>query len=322
VNRPRLAPNWTTLAGAIEGVLEAMAAPLPRHAVMGLTGCAFTFALARGETGVAGAAGIHAFDTIRLEERLARTGVRFERFLGGRAERRDAIAWMTARTARGTPVVAWALRLREWGIVQAVDEAAQTFAVDDLLTPEVGPSAAWDDWPWAGERVDLLAPVGHGVEEDALEAVAAALRDAAAFLSGEIRPEGMPSGADALEEWAAAFEEGRPIDRSGNAYCLAALEAARSDGAAFFEELAQALSNTAEPLRRAAAALRREAAELSQLVTLFPYPAGGAGALTSPGMRRIAAAVLRRAARWEREAAQAAAAAAAGLSSASGSSAG
>ena len=36
----RLAPNWTSAAGALEGVLEFLGAPLPRHAIMGLTGLA------------------------------------------------------------------------------------------------------------------------------------------------------------------------------------------------------------------------------------------------------------------------------------------
>jgi len=302
---PRLAPNWTTLAGAVEGVLAALGVPLPRHAVMGLTGCAFAFALAESEAGAASPAGLHAFDTWRLGERLARTGVRFERFAPNDADPHEAIAWIASRTERGVPVIAWALRLREWGIIREVDQASETFTVDDLLSPEVGPTAAWADWPWGGERIDLLAPVEAVAAEDAAEdLVIDSLRDAAALLEGRIRPAGLPTGAEALEAWARAFEEGRAIDRSGNAHCLAALLAARSDGATYFSELGEALPEASEPLQAAAEGLRREAAELAQLVTLFPYPAGGAGALASAGIRRIAAAALRRAADWERQAAQ------------------
>lgn len=311
----RLAPNWTTLAGAVEGVLAALGAPLPRHAVMGLTGCAFAFALAGGEAGTASPAGIHAFDTWRIDDRLARTGVRFERFAPRDADRREAIAWIAARTERGLPVIAWAVRLREWGIIREVDRASETFTVDDLLTPEVGPTASWDEWPWGGERIDLLAPAEAVPAEDAVASVIGSLRDAAALLDGRIRPAGLPAGAEALEGWAKALDERCEIDRSGNAHCLATLLAARSDGSAYFEELAEALPEASEPLRAAAAALRHEAAELAQLVTLFPFPAGGPGALASAGIRRIAAAALRRAAGWEREAARAAREAAAILES-------
>ncbi len=41
----KLAPNWTSAAGALEGILAHLGQPLPRHAIMGLTGHAWHFCL-------------------------------------------------------------------------------------------------------------------------------------------------------------------------------------------------------------------------------------------------------------------------------------
>lgn len=302
VKEPPLAPNWTTLAGAIETVLEAVGVPLPRHAVMGLTGFAFTFAFVEGREGSPAPASIHAFDGYNLEARLLRTGVRFERFVGGPEARQEALEWVAARAGRGVPVIAWALRLREWGIVVRCDREAASFEVADLLTPEVGPTVGWEEWPFAGERFDLLAPV-ESTEPEAATVVREALEDAARFLEGTVPSLDLAAGAVALEAWADALAAGHAIDRSGNAYCLAALHAARSDAARFCEDLAESFAPAAAGLAAAARALRSEASELSRLLTLFPYPGGGPGALASEGMRRSAAAALRRAADLERAAA-------------------
>ena len=37
----QLAENWTSAAGAAQGILDYLGTPLPRHAVMGLTGHAW-----------------------------------------------------------------------------------------------------------------------------------------------------------------------------------------------------------------------------------------------------------------------------------------
>lgn len=302
LNELPLAPNWTTLAGAVETVLEAVGVPLPRHAVMGLSGFAFTFAFVEGREGSPAPASIHAFDGYDLEARLLRTGVRFERFVGGPEARREALEWVAARAERGVPVIAWALRLREWGIVVRCDRETESFAVADLLTPEVGPTVGWEEWPFAGERVDLLAPV-ECTDPDASTVVREALEDAVRFLEGAVPSVNLAAGAVALEAWAHALAAGHAIDRRGNAYCLAAVHAARSDAARFCEEIAESFPPAAAGLAAAAHALRSEASELSRLVTLFPYPTGGPGALASEGLRRSAAAALRRAADLERAAA-------------------
>jgi hypothetical protein len=95
------------------------------------------------------------------------------------------------------------------------------------------------------------------------------------------------------------------VDRAGNAYTLAVLQAARVDGAAFLVDVAAAIPEIAEPLGVAAGALREEATALSPLLTLFPFPPGGHGNVANAGLRRAAAMVLRRAAGHERVASEA-----------------
>jgi hypothetical protein len=95
------------------------------------------------------------------------------------------------------------------------------------------------------------------------------------------------------------------VDRAGNAYTLAVLQAARLDGADFLADLALALTDIAEPLAAAERAIRDEAQALSPLVTLFPFPSGGHGNVANAGLRRGAAMALRRAAAHERTAATA-----------------
>ena len=95
------------------------------------------------------------------------------------------------------------------------------------------------------------------------------------------------------------------MDRAGNAYTLAVLQAARMDGAAFLRDLAESVPPLAEPLERAEQATREVTQALSPLLTLFPFPAGGHGNVANPGLREAAANALRRAAGHERRAAQA-----------------
>ncbi|MGI8424988.1 MAG: hypothetical protein ACR2NO_12900, partial [Chloroflexota bacterium] len=94
-------------------------------------------------------------------------------------------------------------------------------------------------------------------------------------------------------------------DRTGNAYTLAVLQAARIDGAAFLADVAAAMPDIAAPIASAERALRDETQALSPLLTLFPFPSGGHGNVSTPGLRRGAAMALRRAAAHEREAAAA-----------------
>ncbi|MCC7366241.1 MAG: hypothetical protein IT303_17930 [Dehalococcoidia bacterium] len=306
----RIAANWTSAAGALEGILAYVGAPLPRHAVMGLTGHAWHFCLGTKEGVAALPSGPAAVDRAALPHRYARTGQRWERFAARAAgpdelaaARAGAAAWAKGHLDAGRPLIGWDLHLHEHGVIYGYDDARGGLLADDILTPEVGPLVRWEDWAPLGE-IELLAPVG-AFEPDPDEVLAGALETAIACFEGRDGPEGdtQPRGADGIAAWADVLDGAGEVDRAGNAYTLAVLQAARLDGITFLEDLAGGIPELAGPLGGAARALREETKALAPLLTLFPFPTGGHGNVANPGLRRAAAMALRRAANHEREAA-------------------
>jgi hypothetical protein len=304
IDGPRIAENWTSAAGALEGILAFLGAGLPRHAVMGLTGHAWHLCLGTREGVVALPSGPGDLDWAAMVERYARTGWRWERFAGDTGERERAVAWALAHLHAKRPLIGWDFHLHEFAVVRGFDDARRAWLVDDLLSADYGPSVALDEWPSLG-RIELFAPV-EAVEVDGLAAVEGALETALACFAGEDGPaDGQPRGTAALDAWAAALDGDAEVDRPGNAYTLAVLQAARSDGAAFVADIAAAIPDLSGPLGAAEAALREETKALAPLLTLFPFPSGGHGNVANPGLRQAAAMALRRAAGHERRAAEA-----------------
>lgn len=305
-----MATNWTSAAGAVEGVLHYLGLPLPRYAIMGLTGHAWHLCLGSREGVVALPSGPADLDWEPMAQRYARTGVRWERFGGefpggeqGEAIRRAAVEWAIERLDAGRPLVGWDFHLHEFAVVYDYDRAQEAFFVDSVLTQEVGPIAHWRDWPTrATGRIELLAPK-ETFEPDPMETVVKALETALEFFAGGGGDDSQPRGTGALDAWADAFEGSTEVDRAGNAYTLAVLQAARLDGADFLASLAENLPPLEEPLRAAERAIRDETKTLAPLLTLFPFPTGGHGNVQHPGLREAAATALRKAAGHERAAA-------------------
>jgi len=308
----RLAPNWTSAAAALEGILEHLGQPLPRHAVMGLTGHAWHLCLATKGDVVALPSGPADLDWEAMVRRYERTGFRWERF-GGElpAEapwdemRGAAVEWAAGHLDAGRPLIGWDFHLHEHGIVYGYDRARAGFLVHDMLTEELGPFVKWEVWPTAAiGKLELFAPV-EPVEVDAVEAIGEALETAMAAFDGlDGPPDGQPRGTAALDAWADAFDGETEVDRAGNAYTLVVLQAARMDAAAFLADVADSIPELAEPLGTAAASIREQVKALSPLITLFPFPSGGHGNVANAGLRRAAAMALRRAAQHERAAAE------------------
>ena len=304
-----LKPNWTTAAGALEGVLTAEGLELPRHAVMGLTGHAWHLCLASEGDVTALPSGPHDLDWGAMVERYARTGLAWER-LGRRARgvelavaRDEAIAWARERLDAGVPLIGFDLQIHEFAIVRGYSVERGGFLVESAVSEEMGGFAPWSDWPTPSIGiVELFAPVGPS-DPDPEEAVVGALQTAVELMSGGGGASAHPRGTAALEAWADAFEGTGEIDRAGNAYTLAVLQAARTDGAAFLGDLAEAVPGLAIPLIHAQRAVLDVTQALSPLLTLFPFPAGGHGSVSNPGLREAAANALRRAAAHERRAA-------------------
>ena len=304
-----LRPNWTTAAGALEGVLAAEGLELPRHAVMGLTGHAWHLCLACEGGITALPSGPHDLDWGAMVERYARTGLEWERF--GRREqgkeleaaKAEALEWARERLDEGIPLIGFDLQVHEFAIVTGYDGERGGFLVESAVSEEMGSFAQWDEWPSLG-IIELFAPVGPSDLDPEL-AVLGSLRTAVDMLRGAGGGSDQPRGTPALEAWADALDGDGEVDRAGNAYTLAVLQAARTDGAAFLHDLSESVPPLAEPLERAERAMRDLTQALSPLLTLFPFPAGGHGNVANPGLREAAANALRRAAGHERRAAEA-----------------
>ena len=301
-----LAPNWTSAAGALEGILQYLDAPLPRHAIMGLTGHAWHFCLGTREGVTALPSGVSDLDWEAMVTRYALTGYLWLRFAGPATPEghEAAIAWATGHLDAGRPLIGWDFHLHEHAIVDGYDRARQGFFVQDILSEEVGPFVPWDAWPGLGQ-IELFAPVAPA-EPDPAEAVASALETALLCFEGRDGPDdGQPRGTAGIEAWAETLDGEGTVDRAGNAYTLVVLQAARADGAAFLGDLADAIPSLAAPLSAAKTAMDEEVKALAPLITLFPFPTGGHGNVNVPGLRRAAAMALRRAAQHERAAAAA-----------------
>jgi hypothetical protein len=308
----RFATNWTSAAGALEGILEDSGAALPRHAIMGITGLAWHTCLGTTSGVAALPSGPTDLDWARMVAGYRRTGVAFESYLAQltpatnwNAGRDGAIAWAASRLDVGTPIIGWDFQLHEFAIIYGYDARRRGFLVDGVYGPEFGPFISWDEWPSSLGQVRLFAPVGP-IETDPLEVVAESLQAALDCLAGSDGPvDGQPRGTAALRAWAEALDSDVEVDRAGNAYTLAVTQAARLDGAAFLKDLAEVLPDLDGPLRAAERAVREEANALAPLITLFPFPSGGHGNVNNAGLRRAAAMALRRAAKHESEAAAA-----------------
>jgi hypothetical protein len=279
---------------------------------MGLTGHAWHTCLAVKEGVVALPSGPSDLDWHAMARRYSRVGYVFERFGASLppgedwTEMRAAAAnWAIERLDAGKPLIGWDFHLHEFGVVYGYDRVREGFLVEDVLTPEVGPIALWRDWPSAIGQVELFAP-GPPLELDPDDAVLGALETAIECFAGADGPDdGQARGTTALERWAEAMDGDTEVDRAGNAYTLAVLQAARIDGADFLRDLSESLPDLREALARAERAIRDEAQALSPLLTLFPFPTGGHGNVGNAGLRRGAAMALRRAAGHERAAAEA-----------------
>ncbi|MGD9933580.1 MAG: hypothetical protein AB7T37_07650 [Dehalococcoidia bacterium] len=307
----RFVPNWTSAAGAIEGILSSLGDPLPRHGIMGLTGHAWHFCLGSAVGVVALPSGPTDLDWSLALSSYRRTGWRWERFAAaGTADGLDAArdaarTWAVPHLAAGHPLVGWDFHLREHAVVFGFDDASNAFLVDDLLSPQYGQTYPLAEWPGASGQLELLAAVGR-VEVDPLDAVFESIEWALACFRGEdgVR-DAQARGTAGLDAWADALDGTVEVDRAGNAYTIAVLLAARSDGALFIADLVDAIPDLAEPLGDADAALRDQVRALSPLATLFPFPAGGHGNVDVPGLRRAAAMAIRQAADAERRTAAA-----------------
>ncbi|MGH2611324.1 MAG: hypothetical protein ACRDHF_19775, partial [Tepidiformaceae bacterium] len=132
----RIAPNWTSAAGALESILTFLGEPLPRHAIMGLTGHAWHLCLATRPGVVALPSGPVDLDWEAAVRRYARTGVTWERFGAALPPdedwsemRRAAIDWAVPHLDGGRPLIGFDFHLHEHAVVYGYDTARGGFLV-------------------------------------------------------------------------------------------------------------------------------------------------------------------------------------------------
>jgi hypothetical protein len=302
--------NWSSLAGALEGVLRSLGLTLSRERVMGLSGHAFRLAIATGPQGLAaGQEPVCPVSSrgLALYENL---GVRWQQ-LGVEESnsdydqlRRRAINAITRSLDHRRPVVASGLQGPDFGIVKGYDDRAQVFYVSTAVSSQYGEMLPLAQWPapGSGRSFEILL-AGDRRRVDARQAEMAALRFAVDYAEhGD--PDavaGAASGLQAYALWLTGFEETGRLDRFGNCRVLQRVQAARRDAALFVRDL---LTVYSPPMQRALAAAvsayEQEALAFSRLATLFPFPNGGS--TDSPALLALGAAGLRAALAHERTA--------------------
>lgn len=299
--------RWTSAVGALEGVLRAIGLAADPVDVSVLSGHAFRFALTSTPEGELGADGPNHFPAAGALPLYAGLGLRFAAIEAAAddrdfAKRRAQTLKQTRKCLdRGRPAILFGLHLPEFGIARGVIRGSDG---DDLIaatavSPQYGERIPAAQWPAPGRPLPIRAFLPEKpVAADRDRALERALRFALAYAHGGERDG--PPGADpahagpaAFERWIALLEGSAPISPHGQAYCIQALQAGRTDAAALLRAESARRPPLVAPLAAAAAAYRDEVLELSRLATLFPYPNGGD--VLSSGTRKAGAAAVRRA---------------------------
>lgn len=295
--------RWTSITGALEGVLQALGAPLSPVDVSVRSGHAFRFALTATPDGAFGPDGPNSFSSgsaLPLYEGLGR---RFEAIetpaaASDRAKRRaEALKHIKKSVDRGRPAIVYGLHLPEFGIVRGYDG-------DDLIaattvSPQYGERIRAAQWPAPGRPLPIRVFLpAKPLKIDRERAFDRLLRFAVRYARDGERDAPADgavavTGFAAFERWIVVLEGSEAISPHGHAYCIQALQAGRNDAAMLLRAESAKRPAVATPLAEAAAAYRAEVLELSRLATLFPYPNGGD--ISSTGSRRAGAAGVRRA---------------------------
>jgi hypothetical protein len=304
-----IAFNWTSLVGALEGVLRAAGEAPSSAYLMGVTGFAFRLALT-SEDGVlfAGPAAA-AFDLRRTLALIRNTGLKLEPLDAAATDRDyakrrdDALKRIRKSIDRGRPALAYNLHIPEWGVIWGYDDRARTLTVSSMMSGQYGETLAESRWPVPERPGRLLALL---VEGRAKVDPARARRDALTFALAYAEhgdpgdPTDAAHGLAAFARWSDALASEAAIEPAGHAHAIQTVQTARRDAARFLREMAPDLPDAAPALTEAAAAYDRVALAFSRLATLFPYPAGGD--IGSRGTRLAALGSLRAAEAEERAA--------------------
>jgi hypothetical protein len=302
--------NWTSIAGALQGMLAFLGEPLDRATVMGLSSHAFRIAIWTSGSGIADGESAVRFDHERALPFYEALGYRIDRLAvsGSDSEhehrRQQAIRQIRRSIDQRKPVAAYGLQVPDFGIIKGYDDRAGVFYVSTVVSPQYGEALPLSQWPAPGhlQSVEVLLP-GDRRRGDRRQAERAALAFAYRYAQ-EGDPGGPPDtahGFAAYARWLRGYDEQGSLARFGNARCIQTVQAARRDAAVFLRSLLPSYPPAARSTLEAAAnAYEEEALAFSRLATLFPFPNGGD--TLSPGALAVGAASLRQALAHEEDA--------------------
>lgn len=301
--------TWTSVVGALAGVLRALGEPCAISHLMGLTGHAFRLALTQADGVLAAGPAAPAADFARALPLYANAGRRWALVSAATtdrdfaARRRETLTQIRRSIDRGRPVIAYDIHLPEFGIIHGYDDTARTLVVSSMLSRQYGATLAASRWPVperAGRFLVLLP--GARTKPEPRRTLRESLRFAVAYADygdpGD--PAGATHGLAALTRWRDALHAGEPLDPAGNARLIQTVQSARRDAARYLRDSAAGLPSLSGSLSAAAAAYDRVALAYSRMATLFPYPGGGS--IGDVGTRTVAAFSLRDAEVHERAA--------------------
>jgi hypothetical protein len=291
-------------------VLSALGVALPVQEIDALSGHAFRLALTSTPEGTVAASGPNTFSTESALALYEGLGWRFSAFEASPADpafskrRDDAVKRIRSAIDKGRPVIAFGLHVPEYGIIRGYQ--GNDLIASTRMSPQYGERIPIAQWPAPGQdlSVRLFIPE-RAVKTDPIARLARVVAFAVDYAVHGDTPSRVVGEAEAVtglrafERWVELLEGDPPLSPHGQAYCIQALQAARSDAVAFCRSQAQA-SRMSDALSRAAEGYRGGLVALSELATLFPYPNGGN--VVSAGIRRTGASSLRRVLAAEREA--------------------
>ena len=152
--------NWTSIAGALEGVLRYLGHGYGTAYLMGITGHAFRLDVSAGDPpiGPEGPLSIDFQVAASIYSRLGRSFTLLSASKGDRdyqKVRQQTLEEIKRSIDRGVPAIAFDLFLPEFGVVKGYDDGRHALLVDTVLTPQTGEVLPYDRWP-SSEDVGLV----------------------------------------------------------------------------------------------------------------------------------------------------------------------
>ena len=295
--------NWTSIAGALQGMLAFLGARHDRATVMGITGHAFRLAIWTSSEGIADGESAARFDHERALPLYTGLGYSIRRICVSPEDpdyehrRQEAIRQIRRSVDHGRPVAAYGLQVPDFGVIKGYDDRSEVFYVNTNVSSQYGETLPLPQWPAPGhlQSIDVILP-GDRRRVNRRETERAALLFAVQYADqGEpAGPANTAHGFAAFERWLQGYAEPDSLARFGNCRCIQVVQAARRDAAGFLHAIAPTYPLPVQgALESAAAAYRQEALAFSRLANLFPFPNGGE--TSSPAALAIGAGSLRQA---------------------------